>query len=60
MKTALKINKEKKNKGIKEKIIQILTVVPQLVTLNCSLTHVLQAPNTHPNTVKSWMDKGYM
>ena len=30
--------------------------MPQLVALDCSLTHVLQAPNTHPNTVKSWMD----
>ena len=24
------------------------TVVPELVTLDCSLTHVLQAPNTQP------------
>ena len=24
------------------------TVVPELVALDCSLTHVLQAPNTQP------------
>ena len=27
------------------------TVAPELVTLDCSLTHVLQAPNTHLTTV---------
>ena len=30
------------------KIIQLLTVAPELVTLDCNLTLVLQAPNTHP------------
>ena len=28
--------------------IQLLTVVPELVTLDCSLKHVLQVPNTQP------------
>ena len=28
--------------------IQLLTVVPELATLDCSLKHVLQVPNTHP------------
>ena len=30
------------------KNIQLLTVAPELVTLDCSLTHVLKAPNTQP------------
>ena len=38
-----KINKKKRKK---KKIIQLLTAVPELVTLDCSLTHVLQVPNT--------------
>ena len=41
----------KQNKIIKKKlnqIIQLLTVPPELVTLDCSLTHVLQVPNTQP------------
>ena len=33
---------------IKKKIIQLLTVASELMTLDCSLTHVLQAPNTQP------------
>ena len=51
--------KTKTNKQTKEKytkIIQLLTVAPELLTLDRSLTHVLQAPNT----VKSWMDWGYV
>ena len=32
----------------KNKIIQLLTEVPELVSLGCSLTHVLQAANTQP------------
>ena len=30
------------------RIIQLLTVAPELATLDCSLTHALQAPNTQP------------
>ena len=33
--------KTKQNKQKKNKIIQLLTVGPELVTLDCSLTHVL-------------------
>ena len=33
---------------LKKKIIQLLTVAPELVTLDSSLTHVLQASNTQP------------
>ena len=28
------------------RIIQLLTVAPELATLDCSLIHVLEAPNT--------------
>ena len=38
----------KKTKQNKNKIIQVLTVAPELVTVECSLTHVLQVPNTQP------------
>ena len=30
------------------KTVQLLNVAPELATLDCSLTHVLQAPNTQP------------
>ena len=30
------------------KYIQLLTVAPELVALDCSLTHVLEAPNAQP------------
>ena len=39
-------NKQKKNK--KKQIIQLLTVVPEIVTLDCSLTYLLQVPDTQP------------
>ena len=42
--------KNKQNKQTKEwrkKIIQLLTVAPELVSLDCRVTHVLQTPNTH-------------
>ena len=42
--------KTKQNKQTKEwrkKIIQLLTVAPELVSLDCRVTHVLQTPNTH-------------
>ena len=39
-------NKRKKKQT--KKIIQLLTEAPELVTLDCSFTHVLQAPNTQP------------
>ena len=42
----------------KKKIIQLLTAAPELVTLDCSITHVLQALSL--TTVKCWMDWGYM
>ena len=35
-------------KKTKNTHIQHLTVAPELVTLDCSLTHVLQAPNIQP------------
>ena len=35
-------------KETEKKIIQPLTEAPELVTLDCSFTHVLQAPNTQP------------
>ena len=44
-------NPTKQNKQNKRKLnqsIQLLTVVPELVTLDCSLIRVLQAPNTQP------------
>ena len=48
-KQAKETNKGKKgNKKIKTKIIQLLTVVPEIVTLDCSLTYLLQVPNTQP------------
>ena len=48
-KTNQKQKKEEIKKKINEnKIIQLLTLAPELVTLNCSLTHVLQAFNTRP------------
>ena len=41
--------------------MQLLTVAPELVTLDCSRTHVLQENLTISlTTVKSWMDWGYM
>ena len=44
-----KQTKERRNKKNKSnKIIQLLTEAPELVTLDCSFTHVLQAPNTQP------------
>ena len=33
---------------ILKKIIQLLTVAPELVPLDCSLTHMLQSHNTQP------------
>ena len=36
------------NKLKSNQIIQLLTVAPELVTLDCSLAHVLQTPNTQP------------
>ena len=54
-------NNSNNNKLKSNKIIQLITVVPELVTLDYSLTHVLQASNTQPyHSVKSWMDWGYM
>ena len=41
-------NNKKKQKKKNNKIIQLLTVVHELLTLGCSLIHVLQAPHTHP------------
>ena len=39
--------KEKRNKKENNsKIIKLLTVAPELVTWDCSLTHVLQASST--------------
>ena len=40
--TTIRTNKKKLNKTI-----QLLTVVHELLTLDCSLIHVLQAPHTH-------------
>ena len=46
--TTTKIKQTKgRNKKI-NKITQLLTAAPELVTLDCSFTHVLQAPNTQP------------
>ena len=45
------INKQNKIIIIKlklNKIIQLLTVLQELVTLDGSLAHVIQAPNTQP------------
>ena len=61
-------NKSNNNNKLKlNKIIQLLTVSPEFVTLDCSFAHVLQAPNSpqlpqlwHLTTVKSWMDWAYM
>ena len=39
-------NKSINNNSNNNKIIQLLTVEPELVSLDCSLTHVLQVPNT--------------
>ena len=36
------------NNNKKHTHIQLFTLAPELVTLDCSLTHVLQAPNTQP------------
>ena len=36
------------------------TVVPELVTLGCSLTHVLQVPNTQPYHSRQLIGWGYM
>ena len=48
--------RKKKEKQLnKNNVIQLLTVAPELVTLNCSLMHVLKVPNTQPFTVKSWI-----
>ena len=41
-------NKSINNNSNNNKIIQLLTVELELVSLDCSLTHVLQAPNTQP------------
>ena len=41
-------NNNNNNKLKSNQIIQLLTVEPELMTLDCSLTHVLQAPNTQP------------
>ena len=41
-----KEREEKKKKKIKTKVIQLLTVAPEHMTLACDLTHVLQVPNT--------------
>ena len=53
-------SKQNKNKQTKQKQQQqtnkqkkLSTVVPQLVTLDCSLTHVLQVPNTRLTIVDS-------
>ena len=43
-----KKQKQAKTMTTTTQIIQLLTVGPELVTLDCSLTHVLQAPNTQP------------
>ena len=43
-----KIKNKQTNERNKKKIIQLLTEVPELVTLDCSFTHVLEAPNTQP------------
>ena len=44
-----KNNKKQTNKKRnKKKIIELLTEAPELVTLDCSFTHVLQAPSTQP------------
>ena len=37
-------NETKRNK----KIVKLSTVMPELVTRDCSLTHVLQVPNAQP------------
>ena len=47
-KTNKQTNKRKKQKNKLNKITQLLTAAPELVTLDCSFTHVLQAPNTQP------------
>ena len=39
------INKKQANKA-KETPSLLLSVMPELVALDCSLTHVLKAPNT--------------
>ena len=39
---------KKKQKNKNKKNTQLLTVIPELVILDCSLTHVLQTPNTQP------------
>ena len=39
---------KKRSKNNKNKIIELLTVAPELVTLDCSLTNVLQTLNTQP------------
>ena len=50
----------------KNKIIQLLTEVPELVSLGCSLTHVLQTAKKARQLrlsltkIKSWMDWGYL
>ena len=44
-------------KETEKKIIQLLTEAPELVTLDCSFTHVLQVPNTQPYHRMDW---GYM
>ena len=38
----------KKTKNKSNKIIQLLTEVPEFETLDCSFTNVLQVPNTQP------------
>ena len=47
--TTIRTTKNKQTKKeTKKKIIELLTEAPELVTLDCSFTHVLQAPSTQP------------
>ena len=50
-----KINKWIKKQTNKQTENKSSTVVPKLVTLDCSLTHVLQTPNTQPYHSDSWL-----